>query len=134
MIKVKVFVDNTIKAYTPLQYSSKLNKIGIYTPDKRFETNDKLIRVRTGIRIQFPPGYFGLMSLDDNLLATNVLVLASPSILDWNDSTELVISIINVMGAKISLGGGTRVAQLLILPYEPTEILEVTSLREIRGF
>lgn len=95
--------------------------------------------VPTGIAIQLPPGYVGLVCSRSGLAAKNgVFVLNSPGIIDEDYRGEIKVilgynpidQLWPEMTSHFVIGRGMRIAQLLILK-KPTLLLEeVTSLDE----
>jgi dUTP pyrophosphatase len=90
---------------------------------EEFEINPNEIKiVGTGIAIEIPKGYFGLIK-DRSGLATNGLhVLAG--VIDENYRGEIKVVLINLGKEKLKFEKHSRIAQLIIIPYLKVKIEE----------
>ena len=90
---------------------------------------DCVTRVRTGIAVGIPPGYYGRIEPRSGLAAQHgVQVLGG--VIDSGYTGEIVVLLAAVNEAGLSLPAHTRIAQLVILPCETPEIVEVRSLND----
>lgn len=85
-------------------------------------------QVSTGIAIEIPKGYFGLIKDRSGLSLKGLHVLAG--IIDENYRGEIKVVLINLSKEKIKIEKFTRIAQLLILPYLKVDVKEVEELSE----
>lgn len=95
--------------------------------------------VPTGIAIQLPPGYVGLVCSRSGLAAKNgVFVLNAPGVIDEDYRGEIKVilgynpidQLWPEMTSQFIIGRGMRIAQLLILKQPDFAIEEVISLDE----
>ncbi|MFH7903023.1 MAG: dUTP diphosphatase [Candidatus Aenigmatarchaeota archaeon] len=84
--------------------------------------------VSTGIAIEIPKGYVGIIKDRSGLAIKGLHVLAG--VIDENYRGEIKIVLINLGKEKIFLEKYSRVAQLLILPYLKCNVKEVEELSE----
>lgn len=84
--------------------------------------------VSTGIAIEIPKGYVGIIKDRSGLATKGLHVLAG--VIDENYRGEVKIVLINLGKEKIFLEKYSRVAQLLILPYLKCNVKEVEELSE----
>ncbi len=85
--------------------------------------------VPTGVAVEIPKGYFGLIK-DRSGLALKHALHCLAGVVDENYRGEVKVVLINLGGEPIKLEKHTRIAQLLIIPYLPVEVREVKELSE----
>lgn len=93
-------------------------------------------QISTGIAIEIPKGYFGLIKDRSGLAINGLHILAG--IIDENYRGEIKIVAINLSNKEIKIEKYTRIAQLIIIPYLKVNIKEVNELsqteRNEKGF
>jgi len=85
--------------------------------------------VPTGIAVEIPKGYFGLIK-DRSGLALKYALHCLAGVVDENYRGELKVVIINLGPKEVRIEKGTRIAQLLVIPYLPVEVKEVEELSD----
>jgi len=85
--------------------------------------------VPTGVAVEIPKGYFGLIK-DRSGLALKHALHCLAGVVDENYRGEVKVVLINLGGEPIRLEKHTRIAQLVIIPYLPVEVREVKELSE----
>lgn len=85
-------------------------------------------QISTGIAIEIPKGYFGLIKDRSGLSMKGLHVLAG--VIDENYRGEIKIVLINLSNNEIKIEKHTRIAQLLIIPYLKVNVVEVIELSE----
>ncbi len=82
--------------------------------------------LRTGLAVEIPEGWFGLIRLRSGIARRSGLVITSSSVIDSDYRGELLIPVSRVCRADgppaVDLVAGDRVAQLVLLPapeFEP---------------
>ena len=98
--------------------------------DFEIEPNEIKI-VRTGIAIEIPKGYFGMIKDRSGLASKGLHVLAG--IIDENYRGEIKVVLINLGKEKLKFEKYSRIAQLLIIPYLKVEIEESELSQTERG-
>ena len=88
--------------------------------------------VGTGIAVAIPPGHAGLVLPRSGLAARHGIALVnSPGLIDPDYRGEVRVLLLNTDPAEpFEVVVGDRVAQLVIVRSESTEVLEVASLEE----
>lgn len=86
-------------------------------------------QVATGIAIQIPDGYVGLM-WDKSGLSHKKGLKTLGGVIDAGYRGEVFIGVINLSEEPITFEAGDKVAQLLIQKVEHPEIVEVVELTE----
>ncbi|MEO2154285.1 MAG: dUTP diphosphatase [Nanoarchaeota archaeon] len=93
--------------------------------------------ISTGIAIEIPKGYFGLIKDRSGLAAKNGLHCLA-GVIDSNYRGEVKVVLINLGNEEVKLEKYSRIAQLLIIPVPEFEIEEVDELsnteRNEKGF
>jgi len=93
--------------------------------------------VRTGIAVEIPEGYFGLIKDRSGLAAKNALHCLA-GVVDSNYRGEIKVVLINLGKETVKLEKHTRIAQMIIIPYLDVEVKEVDELsdseRQDKGF
>lgn len=91
--------------------------------------------IPTGLSCEIPEGYFGMICTRSGLAAKNgVVILNSPGIIDSDYRGELKLIVFNHSETPFVIEDGMRVAQLIIVPFEKVEWIQVAQLSEsVRG-
>ena len=85
--------------------------------------------VDTGLAIAIPAGYVGLICSRSGLAAKHsVFVLNAPGIIDADYRGEIKVILSNANLSDFSWNAGDRLAQLVLVRYEPTMFQEVAEL------
>ncbi len=104
-------------------YSLPGNKITV----KAGET----VMIHTGIALQIPDGYVGLVYARSGIATKRGLAPANKvGVIDSDYRGEIMVSIHNHSGIDQIIDDGERVAQLVIAPYLKADFCEVDSLDE----
>ena len=76
--------------------------------------------VSTGLKLEIPKGYFGMLVPRSGLASKSGIVLANTvGIIDSDYRGELLVPLINRSDEPFIIKSGHRIAQLLLLPYIP---------------
>lgn len=91
--------------------------------------------IPTGLSYEIPEGYFGMICTRSGLAAKNgVVILNSPGIIDSDYRGELKLIVFNHSETPFVIEDGMRVAQLIVVPFEKVEWIQVAQLSEsVRG-
>lgn len=93
-------------------------------------------RVPTGIAVEIPPGYAGLVLPRSGLADRDGIALVnSPGLIDSGYRGEVQVILINLdPDAAVEFERGDRIAQLMLVRFERVEITAVETLTEsVRG-
>ena len=96
--------------------------------------------VPTGLAVAIPEGYAGYVQPRSGLAAKHgISIVNTPGLVDSGYRGELLVNLVNHDPAEtFVVEPGMRIAQLVILPVPPVELLEVDELpaseRGVRGF
>jgi dUTP pyrophosphatase len=96
--------------------------------------------IGTGIAVAIPPGYAGLVLPRSGLaLRHGIALVNAPGLIDAGYRGELRVLLLNTdREREFDVAPGDRIAQLLVVAFEPLEVREVealsTSERDARGF
>jgi dUTP pyrophosphatase len=83
--------------------------------------------VPTDVRIEIPPGYFGLVRPRSGLARLGV-TLCSSGVVDSDYRGELLVNLINHSQSDRYIAKGDRIAQILFIPYYAAEFKPVEAL------
>lgn len=89
----------------------------------------KSTKIRTGVSIEIPEGYFGAIFARSGLATKNGLRPANcVGVCDCDYRGEYIVSLHNDTKSPQVINHGDRIAQLVILPYQNIEFEEVVEL------
>lgn len=90
-------------------------------------------RVHTGVAIEIPKGYVGLI-WDKSSISFNLGLKVFGGVVDAGYRGEIIMCLLNTSNKKVILEKGHKVAQMIIQKFEHCDILEVDKLSEtVRG-
>jgi len=92
---------------------------------------DKYLAIATGISVEIPKGFVGLI-WDKSGLSTNHGLKVLGGVIDSGYRGEIRIGIINLSNKVYTFEVGDKVAQMLIQQIENPKIVEVKSLAETK--
>ena len=91
-------------------------------------------RVHTGVAVEIPKGYVGLI-WDKSGVSFNMGLKIMGGVIDSDFRGELVMNFFNTKNEKVILEKGQKIAQMLIQKFEHCDIVEVEELSEtVRGY
>ena len=96
--------------------------------------------VGTGLAVAIPDGYAGFVQPRSGLAARHgISIVNTPGLVDSGYRGELKVALLNTDAREpFTIEPGMRIAQLVILPVPPVELVEVDELpateRGVRGF
>lgn len=135
VINIKKLDD---KAITPTQGSPYAAGLDLYARTKygsqRIESG-KTEKIRTGIAMEIPEGYFGAIFARSGLATKRGLRPANcVGVVDSDYRGEIIVALHNDTDKCESIHEGDRIAQIVIMPYLPVQLEEVEELSDtIRG-
>ena len=86
--------------------------------------------VGTGLAVQIPEGYVGMVCPRSGLAVRGVTVMNAPGIVDSGYRGELKVNLVNLSDHQMEICYGDRIAQLLIVPVDYSEFEVVDELNE----
>lgn len=91
------------------------------------------ILVGTGIAMQIPKGYLGMICSRSGLaIKYGVAVLNSPGIIDSDYRGEIKVILINHSEREFIIEHGMRIAQIIVMPYEKNYLQWQVDLEETK--
>ena len=82
----------------------------------------------TGIAIEIPPGFVGLLFPRSSVSKTSLSLANSVGVVDSGYRGEIMLKYRYVGGGNALYGSGDRVGQLMIIPRPQVELIEVEEL------
>lgn len=107
---------------------SKEGDAGLDLYANSLEFNTGMITIGTGLAIEIPEGYVGLLFPRSSVSNTSNRLANSVGVIDSNYRGEVKIKFDSIDNMRPSYNIGDRVAQLIILPYPTIELKEVDKL------
>lgn len=93
----------------------------------------KQARVNTGVAMQIPEGFVGLI-WDKSSVSFNMGLKVMGGVIDAGYRGEIIMNLLNVTDKDVCLPKGHKVAQMIIQKFEDCDLVEVESLTEtVRG-
>ncbi|MEK9182857.1 MAG: dUTP diphosphatase [Patescibacteria group bacterium] len=90
-------------------------------------------RVHTGLAIEIPEGYVGLI-WDKSSISFNLGLKVMGGVIDSSYRGEIIMNLLNVSNKEVLMTKDHKIAQMVIQKFEHCDILEVEELSEtIRG-
>lgn len=129
-IKIKRLSDTAI---TPTYGSAKAAGMDLYAclNDKVWIAPHSTVKIGTGLSIQPPAGYFGAIFARSGLATKKGLRPANcVGVCDEDYTGEYIVAIHNDSPEGKYIYNGDRIAQLVFLPYEQANLIEVDALDE----
>lgn len=91
------------------------------------------MRVRTGIAVEIPIGYVGLI-WDKSSVSFNQGLKIMGGVIDTGFRGEIVMSLFNTTSSEQKIEAGHKIAQMIIQRFEDCDLVEVHELSDtIRG-
>jgi len=93
----------------------------------------KQAQVHTGITIEIPEGYVGLI-WDKSSISFNLGLKVMGGVIDASYRGEIIMSMLNTTDKEVMLEKGHKIAQMLIQKFEHCDIVETDELSDtVRG-
>ena len=104
-----------------------------YTVDTVVFAPSTQMRVHTGVAIEIPEGYVGLI-WDKSSISFNLGLKIMGGVIDASYRGEIIMSLLNTTYKEVILEKGHKIAQMVIQKFEDCDIVEVDALSEtVRG-
>ena len=129
-VKIKKLSDTAI---TPTYGSAKDAGMDLYAclNDKVWIAPHSTVKIGTGLSIQPPAGYFGAIFARSGIATKQGLRPANcGGVCDEDSTGEYIVAIHNDSPEGKYIYNGDRIAQLVFLPYEQANLIEVDALDE----
>jgi dUTP pyrophosphatase len=89
------------------------------------------VMVHSGLSVEIPDGYFGLVAARSSLASKRGLAPANKiGVIDSDYRGELMTPFHNHSGAPAQISPGERFAQLIIVPYAKADFIETDTLTD----
>lgn len=109
----------------------------LYTVEDVVVKAQSHVSINTGIAMEIPTGYVGLVCGKSGL-ASKYGLMKSAGVIDSGYRGEIRVVIVNTTGKDYKFESGDKIAQMLIVPYIVPTLVEVEDLteteRNTRGF
>jgi dUTP pyrophosphatase len=137
MIVLK-FIKTDPNAIAPFKGSEEAAGLDLASiEDVTLQPNERK-KIRTGIAVQIPRTYFGLVRPRSGTATKNGLDICTSGVIDADYRGELFVTLINHDNQPQVISKGMRIAQILILPVPDVYLMEIEKLdvteRNEKGF
>lgn len=88
------------------------------------------ITVHTGLSLELPPGYFGLVVIRSGLGSKGLMLANGVGIIDEDYRGEIRMPLFHHGDQTLSIMPGERIAQMVVTPYVQVQLEEVDRLEE----
>jgi dUTP pyrophosphatase len=99
----------------------------LFSSEEVLLTKNEMRLVSTGIAIEFPEGYGGIIK-DRSSMVTKRHITTHAGVIDSGYTGEIKIAIRNNLGRSQVLGMGEKIAQLILVPVVSFEVQEVDTV------
>ncbi len=104
-----------------------------YTVEDVIFPASKQERVFTGVAVEIPEGYVGLI-WDKSSISFNLGLKVMGGVVDASYRGEIIMNLLNTSDKEVLLPAGHKIAQMLIQKFEHCDIVEVDELSNtVRG-
>ena len=102
--------------------------------DTTLYSNYNIRIIETGVKVQIPEGYYGMLCLRSSLGCSGITMPNGVGIIDSDYRGEIKFILFNLSGKVCDLKSGDRIGQLILMKYEKVNLIKVNNLDEsIRG-
>jgi len=88
----------------------------------------EIVKVRTGIAVEMPPGYVGLLFARSGYASRGIALANGVGVIDAGYRGEIMVALINHSLQPRHISAGSRIAQLVPVPAPSCRFLLVDSL------
>lgn len=91
--------------------------LDLYSVEPAILSGNSVLTIRTGIAVEIPPGYVGMVSPRSGLASKcGITVLNAPGIVDAGYTGEVKVILHNAFNSQFVVCSGDKIAQLVIVP------------------
>ena len=134
LIKIKKLTENAVIPTYGTEFSAGADLYSLPGESITIEPH-KTVMVRTGLSMEIPEGYAGLIFARSGLASKKGLAPANKvGVVDPDYRGEFMVALHNHTDETKTIDGGERVAQLVIVPFLKAEFEEADELSDtVRG-
>ena len=120
-------------AILPTKGTHEAAAVDIYSIEDVFLAATTFKKVRTGLAVEIPSGYFGFIAPRSGKATKEGLILRSSNVVDADFRGEIMICCYALpdggsFGESINIKKGERIAQMIIIPVPAIEVEEALEL------
>ena len=124
ILKVKLNPDAVMPSYAKIGDAG----LDLTAVDRVFDPKEGIVEYRTGITMELPEGYVGLLFPRSSVCRQSLMLSNSVGVLDSSYRGEILLKFRIINTAQGYYEIGDRIGQLLILPYPTVSLEEVEEL------
>ena len=131
IVKVKKLDDRAILPTYGSAYAAGADLYALVNGESLTIAAGETVLVSTGLSVEIPEGYVGLIYARSGLATKKGLAPANKvGVIDSDYRGEVKVALFNQSGKEQSIAAGERVAQLVIAPYLAVEYQEAEELSD----
>ena len=131
IVKVKKLDDRAILPTYGSAYAAGADLYALVNGESLTIAAGETVLVRTGLSVEIPEGYVGLIYARSGLATKKGLAPANKvGVIDSDYRGEVKVALFNQSGKEQTVAAGERVAQLVIAPYLAVEYQEAEELSD----
>lgn len=127
--KMRMIVEGRRPSYANAFAAGLDLTVRLETPSITFKNGDNYA-VRTGVKVEIPHGYFGLVAIRSGLGAKGLILSNGIGVIDEDYRGEIRVPLYYHGDEPLTINDGERVAQFILVPYVQAEIEYVEALSE----
>ena len=133
-IAVKKLHENAVLPTYGSDFAAGADLYALTDGEVTFAPNETKL-IRTGLAMEIPEGYAGLIYARSGLASKRGLAPANKvGVVDADYRGEVMVALHNHSGVEQKIGAGERIAQLVVAPFLKVEYEEADELNEtVRG-
>ena len=133
-VKIKILDENATPMTYGTEYSAGADLYNLKGANVTIEPH-KTVLIHTGIAMEIPEGYVGLIFARSGLATKRGLAPANKvGVIDADYRGEIMVSIHNHSDSPATVEGGERVAQIAIVPFLKADFVVADELSDtVRG-
>jgi dUTP pyrophosphatase len=124
-IKIKKITSN---AKIPSYAKTGDGAVDLTATSKKIDPNTGQLVFGTGLSIEIPPGFVGLIFPRSSIVKTSLALSNAVGVIDSSFRGEIQFYFTAIMRPGKNYEVGDRIGQLMILPYPAIEFIEATEL------
>lgn len=131
-MKTKILCrKETTTAVVPMRMHESDAAYDLFADESKLLVPEDIVAIRTGVSVHMPPGLCAfVLSRSGLALKSGIVVLNAPGLIDSGYRGEIVVILHNVGQAAYGVVSGDRIAQLMFVNVEPTDLSKTFELLE----
>lgn len=122
---LRVALDDNARCAYATKGSAGLD---LSTVDSLVIKRQTVVYASTGVRVEIPSEYFGLLSIRSSLIKQGLMMANGVGVIDSDYRGLIYVPLINMSNSDVRLTAGERIAQLILIPTVRASLLYTDTL------